>query len=180
MITPAHFFGGYIALQATKKIWQGSTLSSRKTFELLIFGLILSMAIDLDVLFVGGITGHHEQLTHYPFFWLFLSVVVYILGRLAKNELFKSVAIVTFIASWTHMALDLFGVTMGVYWLWPFSMKEFSITPLRSEFASEQERWRYLLSSPITLIGDSTVVILGGVRMLMDILHAIKNRLGIS
>jgi len=67
MITPAHFFGGYIALQATKKIWQGSTLSSRKTFELLIFGLILSMAIDLDVLFVGGITGHHEQLTHYPF-----------------------------------------------------------------------------------------------------------------
>jgi hypothetical protein len=177
MMTPAHFFGGYVTLQASKKYWATKTLSSSQQLGLLLFGLILSIAIDLDVLITGGIGGHHELLTHYPFFWLALSLLVFGLGRYMKKPLWQSIAIVTLVASWTHMALDLVGVTMGIYWLWPFSRQEFSVTPLHSDFASEQERWNYIMSSPIMWIGDSLVIVGGLIKMLFDLrLSILKKR----
>jgi len=173
MITPAHFFGGYISLQLSKKLWMFPELTSNQTLGLLIFGLLLSVGIDLDVLVTGGITGHHKQLTHYPFFWLALSVVIFGLGLFFKQRFIQSLAIVTFIASWTHMVLDLFGVTMGIHWLWPFSMKEFSVTPIQPNFVSEQERWNFILKSPAAWVGGGVVILGGLAKMSFDLIKGL-------
>lgn len=168
MMTPAHFFGGYIALQASRRYWVLNTLSAAQQRKLLILGLILSIAIDLDVLISGGIGGHHELITHYPFFWLVLSLSIVVLAKLVHKPLLISIAVVTLIASWTHMALDLVGVTMGIYWLWPFSTREFSITPLHTDFVSEHARWEYILRSPVMWVGDSLIILIGLFQMSYD------------
>ena len=168
MMTPAHLFGGYVALRATHSYWSNSALSKRQEVQLLFFGLLLSVAIDLDTLVTKGIDGHHKLLTHYPLFWLMASVFLFYAGKFLRKPFIRSLAVVTLITSWTHIALDLVGITMGVHLLSPFSMKEFSITPLTTNFASEQERWSYILSSPIMWIGDGIVIITGLIVMCFD------------
>jgi hypothetical protein len=166
MTNIAHFFGGYLALDLTKKYWSIESFTPDTTRWLLIYGLILSLAIDLDVLITRGITNHHKQLTHYPFFWLVISAVIFLLGLLFKQKILQAFAIVTLVSSWTHLALDLVGVTMGIHALWPFSTKEFSITPLKTDFATEKERIEYILKSPVMWVGDSIVVVLGLLKMI--------------
>jgi len=177
MMTPAHFFGGYVALQTSRKLWATPKLTSAESTGLLVFGLLLSIGIDLDASFTGGIAGHHRQLTHFPAFWLVLSVLLLGVGIVLKKKLVQSLAIVILVASWTHMALDLVGVTMGIHWLWPFSMKEYSVTPIQTDFVSDQERWIYIMRSPVMWVGDSIVVLGGLVKMSFDLHKRLKSRL---
>lgn len=168
-MTPTHFFGGYLALQASRKFWALPELSQAQTTGLLIFGLLFSVAVDLDVVFSGGIAGHHKQLTHYPLFWLVVSATLYLIGLTLKSQFTQATAVVLLVSSWTHLALDLVGVTMGIHLLWPFSMKEFSITPLKTDFISNQARWDYIMKSPVMWVGDSLIIILGSIKMGLDV-----------
>lgn len=161
MMTPAHLFGGYLALRTTKKWWQHDITSLLEKRSLWLTGLVLSIAIDLDVLLVGGITGHHRLLTHYPLFWLVVSLSTYLYGKSTGHSYTMALAKVILVTSWTHLALDLVGVTMGIHLFWPFSMHEFSVTPLHTQFATEASRWAYIWQSPITLVGDSIVMVTG-------------------
>lgn len=115
---------------------------------LLIFGLVLSVGIDSDVVFSRGINGHHKLLTHYPLFWLAVSLGVFGLGVFADQAFIQSLALVIVVAAWTHLALDLFGLTMGVHLLWPVSMSEYSLTPLVPSFATGKAMVSYLLQNP--------------------------------
>ena len=161
MMTPAHLAAGYAALSLTKRFWRSENQAPRTVNLLLVGGLLLSIGIDLDVLITAGIKNHHTLLTHYPAFWIIISTTIYSIGNLFGRPFIKSIAIVVVIATLTHLALDIVGVTMGIHLFWPFSMKEISITPLKTDFNSEQERWNYILQSPIMWVGDSIVVMLG-------------------
>lgn len=168
MTTPAHFFGGYAVLRATEHFWGSKLLAQSTRGRLFWFGMFATIAVDLDVFYVGGIENHHSVVTHFPLFWLMVSAAIFFAGMYLKSITVQSFAKVLLVATWTHLALDLVGITMGVYVLWPFSMQEFSMTPLRNDFVSEHERLQYILSNPIVWIGDSVVVGIAVIRMLRD------------
>lgn len=168
MTTPTHLFGGYLTLSLFRKWWSADRLSTQTQKFLLAYGLFLSLAIDLDVAVTRGITDHHKLITHFPLFWLAVSGLIFFLGKVCRHQAVQSLAIVTLIASWTHMLLDLVGVTMGIHLLAPFSMTEFSLTPLKTDFPSEQERLAYIFGSPVVWIGDSIVIFCGGLKIFFD------------
>lgn len=172
MTTPTHFFGGYLALSVLERHWMSSLISIRTRKGLYVYGLILSLAIDLDVWLAGGITDHHLQITHFPFFWLLLSLIIFLFGKALDQPVIRSLSLVTLIASWTHLLLDLVGITMGIHLFAPFSLQEFSLTPLKTEFSSEKERVIYIFQSPIMWIGDGIVILISLRKMLQDLVSS--------
>ena len=65
---------------------------------------------------------HHRYPTHTPFFYLLLTLVVWLLAGGELAVLFGVLALV-------HLLLDSWGTDDGVMWLWPLSDRQFSFFP---------------------------------------------------
>lgn len=157
MTTPSHLFGGYLVLSLTRQWWQ--VADERMMQWLWVIGLGLSVLIDLDVLWSPqGVTSHHKELPHLPLFWVGIIAVIWLIGYWQQSEPIRSLSVVVGVAALTHIALDLYGLTIGVHLLWPFSMQEFSLTPLRKDIMSNAGRVSYILSNPWVMWGEVLVI----------------------
>lgn len=156
MLSPTHLAGGFIALSAAKPAidFYVDPGTSRK---LIVVGLLLSLLIDLDGLWIAN-PNHHISLLHYPLFWLGVSITTFIGGVLLQSGTLKALAIVIAVASFTHLLLDTFGVTMGIFWLWPVSMQEFSFLQLHPIFENLVDWFLFYIKQPIMLLEAAIVV----------------------
>lgn len=162
MTSPSHLAGGYLVLRFTQSWWaKGLEIKNRR--KLWGLGLVLSVGIDLDIVISGGILGHHQQLTHYPFFWVTLSSILFVISRGVASTFILALSKVALLAAIMHLVLDLFGITMGVWLFWPFEMGEYSLTTL-TEYEmhlGETELWKKIVLSPTTLILDTIMILIG-------------------
>ncbi len=99
--------------------------------------LVSSVIPDLDYIFVwlkdrinkfsAEIPDHHTWITHTPFYYLILSVIITFISL--------STGILFFIGTFLHFIMDMFYTGDGVRWLRPFSNKEFYVNnPTRGKY----------------------------------------------
>lgn len=65
---------------------------------------------------------HHEFLTHTPFFYLLLTLALWLIGSPQTSILFG-------VLSLGHLFLDSWGTDDGIMWLWPLSRRQFGLFP---------------------------------------------------
>lgn len=165
MLSPTHLAAGYVVVSRivnTEKIATAHTTRNRTI--LLIWGLVLSVGMDLDF---TNIADHHRTLMHYPLFWLTLCGLLFIGGRVLRNDFLASFASITFITAMLHLILDTFGVTLGIYWLYPFSDREFSFLTLHPPIPDFGEWLRFYIRQPIMLV-EILIVAIGIAKWLLD------------
>lgn len=165
MLTPTHLAGGYLVLSAARPIYQPKPENGKVNRFLMALGLLLSVGIDVDSLWVHP--NHHMSLLHYPIFWATLFLVMTIIGTALRSSTLKAAALVVLISAMVHLFLDTFGVTMGIMWLYPFSTTEFSFTPLHPIFDSWLDWLRYYLAQPV-MFTEVSVMVLGFLKWVMD------------
>jgi len=150
MLLPGHLAGGYLATLALVKL-TNSGLDQSQINHLLILGAIAGAIPDWDhiVSFIQTKAiqlpkderhSHRNLFTHTPLFWLFISVVVYLLTQnLAFGSYF---ALTVLVGSWSHFFLDTF--VHGIQWLWPFSRKKYAFLDqgVRPDY-EEPRFWAY-------------------------------------
>lgn len=150
MLSPTHLAAGYLLLSnITKGEKVHANLSNWSKNFLLIWGLAVSVGMDVDF---TNIANHHMTLMHYPLFWVVLCGVVFTLGKLLNNHFIVTFATYTFMAAILHLLLDTFGVTLGIYWLYPFSTVEFSFLPLYPRIPDFSEWLNFYVRQPIIFL----------------------------
>ena len=151
-----------MVLRLTQPWWSSGGLTNNQVLWLMIFGLALSVAVDVDILWTSRTVGlHHEEITHQPFFWVLVSVGLVLLGLLIGIKWLLAAGIVVFLSMMTHMFLDTFGVVTGVNWLAPFSDKPISFTGMRPVFLTYGDRIAYYLQNWQVFLRDAVVVGMG-------------------
>lgn len=84
---------------------------SKKQLNLIYFvGISAAILPDLDLIFVliNSNLSHRDLLTHSAIPYFVITIVVWMLAKLKKNELFKFLALVFFAGVLSHLILDLF------------------------------------------------------------------------
>lgn len=87
----------------------------------------LSLLPDIN-LFWRKISDHHNDVTHYPSFWVIMATLIWYVE--SETRLYS---ISVLLSGLIHLILDTFGMTIGVHWLAPFHLKEFSFTKIHSQ-----------------------------------------------
>lgn len=129
------FFGTHLVTGAAVglSIYALSPELSAQSLPLVVgLNVALSGAPDIDLLWKKNLRNHHDSLTHYPIFWIALTIILAILEKLVGHSGFvltRSLLISTLI----HLILDTFGFATGIKWLWPLSNREFSFTTLQKD-----------------------------------------------
>ena len=166
MSTPTHLLGGYAILTLTQPLWgQGLPPANLNTFLLL--GVLFSVLIDLDVLWAPGfLKNHHQQFTHWPLTWISFAAVLTLVGLFTPIPILLNLALVFLIAACFHLFLDLFGITLGIPLLAPFTRREFALTRLAPSFTDNRSRTSHFLSHPWIFYREILVSALGVVVFL--------------
>lgn len=151
MFWTGHIAAGYLVSVATVSSFNlGSSLTPSQISGLLIFGTIISVAPDLDLILffkknksvkLQAGTSHRTYLSHSPLIWLAAALSVYLLG---PSPLIKSAGLLIWSCSWTHFVLDY--IDYGIMWFWPFSDKKYHLfTPVdeRSVFTGDETPAEY-------------------------------------
>ena len=156
----------------TRPFWHHG-LPPTLTRSLLLLGALLSILIDLDVLWSpGGLANHHQQFTHWSLTWIVLTIITIILGFIAKKPLLIKLAPIFLLITLLHLALDLFGITIGVPLLAPITRQEFNFIPLHTLFADNSTRLAYVLSEP-WIIGRELIIIV--ISLAIILWYPLKN-----
>jgi len=131
MLPPGHAAAGFLVAKTLIELTQPQ-LSNTQVNNLLVAGAFFGFAPDLDMFYAffkaKGFTlqnkaiNHREYITHHPFFWLALGLLIV---ALAQNQFWQYFGILVWLGSWSHFLLDSHFV--GVMWLWPFSNKFYAI-----------------------------------------------------
>lgn len=149
-------------------------ITDQQTLYLMIFGLVLSVAIDLDVLWSSKNVGlHHMEITHQPYFWIVISGGLALIGVLLGIQWLVAAGLVVFLSMMTHMFLDTFGVVTGVNWLAPFSDRPISFTGMRPVFLSTGERVAYYSHNWQIFLRDAAVIGVGMGVLVMKMMRGI-------
>lgn len=101
--------------------------------SLLIIGTLAGELPDIDLIRLyfdhklerpGRVNDHRVYITHAPFFWLMISLIIVAGGYLAGSLFTEWIGWLVLAGSWSHLILD--SLEYGVMWLWPFSKKLFT------------------------------------------------------
>jgi hypothetical protein len=127
-MTPfGHIGGGVVVGVLAEKLILKGQLSPAKVGIIVLFSILPDLDSSLAVLFKKWRPGqeklnHHDYFSHTPFFYLLLSVIIWLIGGTEMGILFL---LITF----THLLLDSWATDDGIMWLWPFNRKKYSIFP---------------------------------------------------
>ena len=138
MVLPGHLAGGYIATTALLAVFHPD-FSIVQTNILLIIGTLAGELPDIDLLKLyvdnkpndkktnGKHTtdNHHSYITHAPFFWLIISLIIVACGFIAHSIFTQYIGWLIISGTWTHFIFD--SIEFDVRWLWPFSNKYYSL-----------------------------------------------------
>jgi len=130
MLPPGHIAAGYLAATAYESIFHPAmTISQSK--NLLWIGALSGFIPDIDMFFAFLKVGawridikkvdHRSYLTHYPFIWLMLTLILFFIGKFISDFYIQSIAVVIFLGTYSHFILDSLDSGTGIKWLWPFS-----------------------------------------------------------
>lgn len=112
---------GFIITYSTSKIWK-EKLTKRETFWIFFIGILFSIFPDVDLFyyyFISSGETHRALITHTPFLYILLSLVVFLIGFIFKRSFVKLVALVVLLTSFSHLLLDSLG--SGIAWLYPYN-----------------------------------------------------------
>ncbi len=109
------------------------------SFQLAALGIFFSLLPDFDVLIAlftqrkekKNKIGNHREIAHFPFVYIFLTILVFIFTGKIWGTLFGLCVLF-------HFFHDSIGIGWGVKWLWPFSDKAFRFFSTKSRELS----WR--------------------------------------
>lgn len=117
---------------------------SRKWFLLFCLAGILPDLPLLLITLTGNFTPdihHHEWITHAPFFWMVISLVIRFFN--------KDIASVVLIGTLSHLATDWYGGGDGIMFLWPYSHHQYGVM-LSGHHG--KDAFRLYFSNPVFLI----------------------------
>lgn len=124
----AHAPAGYLALEATKKIWNKEKFNKKQTLILYILGIVFAIFPDFDLFyhyFYSAEIPHRQYISHGLLIYLGLFLVFYLVGFIFKKDFIKSIGLVILIGSLTHLLLDCIASGIGI--LTPFSSYMFGL-----------------------------------------------------
>jgi len=99
-----------------------------------LIAFIFGMVPDIDGLFAKDFSNHHKSPMHWPFLWLSLLIILFLIRHLLNKFLF-SIILLFLILIIIHIGLDYVAArTAGIQLLFPFSKKEMSLFPLHKSF----------------------------------------------
>ncbi|HTK33150.1 MAG TPA: metal-dependent hydrolase [Candidatus Paceibacterota bacterium] len=138
MVLPGHLAGGYLAATAMLSFFQPS-LSPHETAALLIIGTIAGDLPDIDLIFfylkhrkdrtekhpTSESESHRNYITHIPFFWFVLSLLISLIGTLFDSTLIMYAGLVIFGGTWSHLILD--SIDYGIRWIAPLSQRRYAL-----------------------------------------------------
>lgn len=131
MLTPTHIATGYIISEVFINRFNLSQTNSLLITTIAIAG---SMAPDIDGLFGLPIKDHHKTVFHAPIFWGLLVLLISFISFFIKNELIVIFITVFGSGVFIHLFSDwLTGRTAGIMIFYPFSKKQYSLSPLKPE-----------------------------------------------
>jgi len=130
-MTPiAHAASGYLAAQMVNLINPSLGFDKPEIIVPVIIGATIS---DIDILFVKNVKNHRDSAFHFPFFWLAVLVVGYLIALSINNELFKMMVIGFGLGIFFHIFFDWLTVTEKgageIKLFYPFSNKKFAFKP---------------------------------------------------
>ncbi len=133
MLPLGHLAGAYLFIKVTLRLFKN--LSAKEKRQLLLFGTFVTLLPDLDLFYPllkfgtiftkKDVFDHHTLITHSLFFYLILSLIIYLYGSLRKKNFVKIFSLVFFAAIFSHLILDSFFIDYGPMWLYPFSQKNY-------------------------------------------------------
>ena len=127
MSTPTHILTGLFLGLSTVNIFE----TPINSLIVVIISILFAQLPDINVLWHSSLKSHHDDFTHYPLFWLLvIPIIAFIETQILSSTYFSSLLVVNI---FLHLIADTFGYYIAVKWLWPFSQKHFSFTPLRDE-----------------------------------------------
>jgi hypothetical protein len=166
MTTVSHTFVGAAIGSVIASANPEFDLLQRSTLILLC--VFLSNFPDINLLWHRSLKTHHRDVTHFPIFTLAVTAIVFLmeLSMLPAGGYIFTKCV--FLSLSAHLLMDTFGNTVGVHWLYPFSMREFSFTSLRKEVLDESLKKRLIASvsgkvalAELTALTVSGIVLLG-------------------
>lgn len=114
---PFGFITAYIASKICK-----NKITKKQTFWLFLIGTITAVFPDFDLFYYYLISTnftHREMITHTPFLYLTIFLIIFLAGSLLKRPFLKYVSVIILLSSFSHLLLDSIG--SGVSWLYPVS-----------------------------------------------------------
>jgi membrane-bound metal-dependent hydrolase YbcI (DUF457 family) len=133
MLTPGHIAAGYlISFLFLKATHAESVLGSDATNTLLLVGTLMGTAPDIDFLpfFLKHRSlklqqkdSHRDYVTHTPFLWLCVAILVYIFFGMTAFSAY--LGFIVWLGTWSHFLAD--SIEYGISWLRPFSQKRFAV-----------------------------------------------------
>lgn len=133
MTNPSHLVAGLVIGKAVNSLAPATYLSIEQVY---LVSATFSQIPDLNLLWRNS-REHHKDFTHYPFFWVFLVLVIFLCEYFLSSSYILSLLLFLNLA--LHILMDSFGWRVGMYWFAPFNYKEFSFTKL-DEFPQEPKR----------------------------------------
>ncbi len=118
----AHAPAGYLALKATEKFWNKVKFDKKRRIILYLVGILSAVFPDFDVIYYylfSAESSHRTYFTHGFVFYIFIFLVIYIIGLIWKKRFIKSLAWVILIGSFSHLLLDM--IASGITVFAPFS-----------------------------------------------------------
>lgn len=128
-VFPSHLAVGYLCAKSLKKI-----VNSK-----LLFSTVLISAVfpDIDGIFSDTIAGHHSIL-HTPSIWIIILAGLWIISKITNNIFYKYMGFAIFVGAFSHLLMDWFAArTVGIQWLYPFSLQDFHLYPLNKEMGAK-------------------------------------------
>jgi hypothetical protein len=127
-MTPfGHIGGGVVVGCLAEKLILKGQLSPAKVGIMVLISILPDLDSSLAILFKKWRPGqakldHHNYFSHTPFFYLLLSLIVWLIGG-------KEMGVLFLLITFTHLLLDTWATDDGIMWLWPIKRKKYSIIP---------------------------------------------------
>ena len=166
MVLPGHLAAGYITTFLTITTLGYSFTPTEQTL-LFTAGTILGNAPDLDIFFsflknksvgVSSIKGHRDNITHVPFLWLILGIIVWFSST---SDFYKTLGILLWLCPWIHLICDSIFTDTGVRWFAPFTKR--SVMTFKKQPENFPSSWPNLFykyaQNPLCYLELSFVVI---------------------
>lgn len=133
-----HLPAGYICTTLLFKLKPFRNLSRNKKRIYFLAGMIGSVFPDIDIFYFYFADGkqnvHHSYWTHIPSFWLMILCSHLLLSKIMRNKRTRDI-IIFFIANvFIHLLLDT--IVGGIFWLYPFSQKMFTLLTVPAKSTS--------------------------------------------
>ena len=131
-----HLPAGYICTTLLFKLKLFRNLTPKKKRIYFLVGMIGSVFPDIDIFYFyladGKQNEHHSYWTHIPSFWLMILFSHLLLSKIMSNKRTRHLILFFISNVFIHLILDT--IAGGIFWLYPFSQKMFTLltVPVKS------------------------------------------------